>query len=327
MTTVVVADLHLGTDMTLLVDPGARSRLLRTLEGADRVVLLGDALDLRHAPLRVVLDRARSVLAEIAAKVRRVVLVPGNHDHRLAAPILEPLRRSGEPLELEQLADSDWLDGLRIAYPGIWLRPDVYATHGHYLDCHLTVPRPEVVFAAATQRLVGRIPRRATPTDYEAALSPVYALAYELAQGAPGPTRAPAHPSWLWRTVKLAGWRQFEAEGPRRRRDELVTSAGVAVLNRLGLGPFRADFSSQELSRAAVAAMGEVVSRLRIEAEHVIAGHTHLPGEWTLAGGTRLVNAGSWSRSPTPSARQGASDPFRPETCVVVRDEGPPELR
>ena len=35
---------------------------------------------------------------------------------------------------------------VRVAYPGLWLRPDVYATHGHYLDCHMTVPRVECLF-------------------------------------------------------------------------------------------------------------------------------------------------------------------------------------
>lgn len=326
MRTVVFGDLHLGSDMTLLIELDARSGLLRALQGADRVVLLGDALDLRNSPLQVVLDRARPLLREIAARVGSVVLVPGNHDHRLAAPVLERLRLAGEPLALEQLAECEWLDGVRIAYPGIWLRPDVYATHGHYLDCHMTVPRPEVVFAAATQRLVGRIPRQATPADYEAALAPLYAFAYELAQSVER-GRGTTRPSRAWRAVKLAGWRQFEARGPRRRRDELLTSAGVAVLNRLGLGPFRADFSSQELGRAAVAAMGEVVSRLRIEAEHVIAAHTHRPGEWMLPCGRRLVNAGSWARSPTPPGGQVPSDPFRAGTCVVVADHGPPELR
>ena len=28
---------------------------------------------------------------------------------------------------------------VQLAYPGVWLRDDVYATHGHYLDCHSEV--------------------------------------------------------------------------------------------------------------------------------------------------------------------------------------------
>ena len=38
---------------------------------------------------------------------------------------------------------------MSVAYPGLRLRPDVYATHGHYLDLPLTVPRIESVVASA----------------------------------------------------------------------------------------------------------------------------------------------------------------------------------
>ena len=41
---------------------------------------------------------------------------------------------------------------LTLAYPGLRLRPDVYATHGHYLDLHLTVPRLESIAASAMGR-------------------------------------------------------------------------------------------------------------------------------------------------------------------------------
>ena len=34
--------------------------------------------------------------------------------------------------------------GCSIAYPGVWLREDVYATHGHYMDCHMTPARARV---------------------------------------------------------------------------------------------------------------------------------------------------------------------------------------
>ena len=55
------------------------------------------------------------------------------------------------PLGLEQLIEpadaspalelmADWAAPARtrVAYPGLWVRPDVYAMHGHYLDAHLT---------------------------------------------------------------------------------------------------------------------------------------------------------------------------------------------
>ena len=57
-----------------------------------------------------------------------------------------------EPLGLEQRCDWERARGARqlaplgpagagrVAYPGLWLREDLYATHGHYLDRHTTVP-------------------------------------------------------------------------------------------------------------------------------------------------------------------------------------------
>ena len=75
---------------------------------------------------------------------------------------------------------------MTFAYPGAWLRDDVYATHGHYLDAHLTVPRVECLLAAAAERYASGVgpdgPR--TPDQYEAILSPIYALAHSIAQNA-----------------------------------------------------------------------------------------------------------------------------------------------
>src|SRR4029079_9036761 len=65
---------------------------------------------------------------------------------------------------------------LTVAYPRIWLRNDVYATHGHYLDRHTTVPTFERLGAGIMGRLVGAVPEDdAQPDDYEAALAPLYA--------------------------------------------------------------------------------------------------------------------------------------------------------
>ena len=91
-----------------------------------------------------------------------MVLVPGNHDHALAEPWLGRLRLEGRPLGPENEWRVEAGDGLAgrlsellpeadvtLAYPGLFLRPDVYATHGHYLDLHLTVPRLESIAATA----------------------------------------------------------------------------------------------------------------------------------------------------------------------------------
>ena len=153
MKTAIVSDLHLGTTSgsDVLRDPGIRAVLLEELRGADRLILLGDVIELRERPLGAALDLALPALAEIGAALGdvEVVLVPGNHDARLAEPLLDGLSMAGAPLALDATADPS--PGptaaiaaalaparLRIAYPGIWLRDDVYATHGNYMDVHLT---------------------------------------------------------------------------------------------------------------------------------------------------------------------------------------------
>ena len=52
---------------------------------------------------------------------------------------------------------------VRVAYPGVWVREDVYATHGHYLDCHLTVPTLERLSLGAMSRVLGRPARDVQP--------------------------------------------------------------------------------------------------------------------------------------------------------------------
>src|SRR4051794_41456110 len=95
--TLVVSDLHLGarTGVDVLRRPGARGALLERLDGVDRLVLLGDTLELRHGPLREALAAARPVLEAIGAAMARGegVLVAGNHDHPPPTPWLRGRRR------------------------------------------------------------------------------------------------------------------------------------------------------------------------------------------------------------------------------------------
>ena len=73
-----------------------------------------------------------------------------------------------------------------VAYPGLRLRPDVYATHGHYLDLPLTVPRIESVGASGMARVTGRGRDLRSAADYEAALGPIYGFFGGLAEASPG---------------------------------------------------------------------------------------------------------------------------------------------
>jgi hypothetical protein len=345
--TLLVSDLHLGarTGVDLLRRPAARAALLERLDGADRLVLLGDTLELRHGPVREALAAARPVLEAIGAEMRggEVVLVAGNHDHRLVAPWLEGRGDGGRPpaLGLEEHAGADATPAtaaiaemlapatLDVAYPGVWLAGGVYATHGHYVDRHSTVPSFERLSAGALGRVLGdRAEDISAPDDYEVVLAPIYALLDAVAARTPD-GRGPSHAH-----ASTRAWRALAGDGDRPLRRKLLAGAfplGVGALNRAGIGPFRADVSGPELRRAGLRAMREVLARLGVHAEHVIFGHTHRggplpaddPADWALPGGGRLWNTGSWvfERAWTSA---GPGGPYWPGGVVELDDDGPP---
>lgn len=349
-TTLVVSDLHLGArPRNDLARHGAlRAPLLRAVDEVERLVLLGDALELRHGPVAEPLAAAREVLAEAGARLGaggRVVLVPGNHDHELIAPWLERVRARGEGIGVTASPPADASDTaariaewvapatLELAYPGVWLRDGVYATHGHYLDVHITVPTFERLAIGAMEKLTGHIPRReASALDYERVLTPLYAWLYALAQSAPpgrpaGGTGASAR---MW--IKLA--RNGHRPALPMRALAAVYPLGIALLNRAGLGPVNPDLSGEALRRGGLLALGESLRRLGVEAEHVVFGHTHRagpfadddPAEWRTPGGARLTNAGSWVYEPHFLTRDPGVSPYWPGTAVRIGADGPPEL-
>ncbi len=342
MRTAIVSDLHLGSGVgeDLLRDAEIRRTLLDELEGADRLILLGDVLELRELPLATVLQSAKPFFEDIgeAMSGRPVILVPGNHDHRLAEPLLERQALTGEPLGLEQRAKlageaatriAAWLGGgieAQIAYPGVWLRDDVYATHGHYMDCHLRLPRLECIAAAATMRTLGPLPSSPGPADYERVLRPVYDLSFGLAQG--GAARKASRPSErAWQTLSN---RNGKANRARRLALRAAVPAGIWGINRLLRADFNASLSTESISHSGIAAASELAERLALDAEHVITGHTHRGGpsegeaEWLLPSGGRLHNTGSWifaSAFHHPGTPPG---PYWPGTITWLEDSGPP---
>ncbi|MGH2953862.1 MAG: metallophosphoesterase [Solirubrobacterales bacterium] len=359
MRTAVVSDLHLGIGSAadLLRRDEILEALIAALDGTDRVVLLGDVLELRDRPLTEALAAARPVLGRLGTQLggAEIVVVPGNHDHHLIEEWL--LRRAVEgetALELEHrgvpetgalatLAEQAAPAPLSFAYPGIWLRDDVYATHGHYLDRHQTIPTLERLGVGLVERLLGTPPGGPDPlappedaeaaevAEYERVQAPVYAFLFALAQATVGERSGGADPSVrVWqmlsgkptsRTARVRGWLLGSVAIP----------GAVGVANRLGLGPVGSDLSPRAITSAALAAMSEVIERLRIDADHVIFGHTHRRGPngdepgWE-AGETRLWNTGSWVHSPALLGPTAARSPYWPGTVGFVDEEGPPRL-
>jgi hypothetical protein len=378
MRTLLLSDLHLGSAARtdLLSRAHVRERLLEAVSGADRVVLLGDVLELRHGPPRDALAVALPFFADLGRALAgaELVVVAGNHDNALIAPWLA--RRSEEPqprvLALEnfvQAADaSPMLAHLAqaaaparvvAAYPGLWVREDVYATHGHYLDCHLTLPTLERLSVGLMCRLLARPPASfASVEDYEAVTAPLYAWRQTVAQSVRtssilngvatvdawnalrrsrrGPARASAsvngaapvrRPSFVHARRALVQ-RAFVAAFP----------LAVAALNRAGIGPLRAEISVSELRRSGLRAMAEVSHRLGLDGSYVVFGHTHRAGplagdsdpQWAdlaaATAGARLVNTGCWTYDSAFLTGRPGESPYWPGTCVVVEDSGPPAI-
>jgi predicted phosphodiesterase len=391
--TLVISDLHLGlrSGRDRLRDcSDTRARLFDELSRTHRLVLLGDVVELRQLPVREALKAALPVLREIGQALppdgaSEVIVVSGNHDHHLVHGWMHrrashehppPLGtesavewRADEPLGAVAAALASGGASVRAAYPGVWLAPRVWATHGHYLDVHTTIPMFERLGAGAMARLLGKPAAAAGCTeDYETVLAPIYAWLHATAQhGTPargrrsgpgsgtGPGPDPGSGSgpgpgsgsgsgprfgsgsgegasarvWaeLRQGVHRGGWRRL---GLRALLPLMIFAA-----NRAGLGPVRAEIDGAALRRAPLRALDEVVTRLGVDADHVIYGHSHragpLPGddpsEWRCSkNGVRFMNVGCWVHEPAFLGPRPAESPYRLGFAARLTDVGPPEL-
>ena len=76
------------------------TRSSRALDGVDRLVLLGDVLELRHGPVARRAARRRGRRSRRSARAMaggEVVLIAGNHDHALVSPVARRGARSTAP--------------------------------------------------------------------------------------------------------------------------------------------------------------------------------------------------------------------------------------
>jgi hypothetical protein len=326
MRSLVVSDLHLGGRLRrdVLRRREALDALLDALEGADRLVLLGDVVELLEGRPRQAMEVAEPVLRAIGERLGRgrdVIVVPGNHDAALVAPwLLErgipdvvdaSVPGDATPL-LERL--TGWLGPaqVRVRYPGVWLSERVWATHGHYLDRHLL---PEVAFGIA-RSLLGRLPRDgAMPIDYERA-------------GGPSLTRLEAFLT-RWLPRPLAGLTDDLAELLRAATMPRVPRR--LLTNRLA--PLTAALLGAQTRRASIPALARVVHRLGIDAEWVVFGHVHRcgpldgddPDDWTGPGGRpRIANTGSWVYEPLLVHSARPPHPYWPGAGIVLEDGADP---
>lgn len=322
MRTLVISDLHLGARLRpgVLHRAAPLDRLVRTLAEVDRLVLLGDVVELPEGPEHRALMQAEPVLRALGEALgpgAEAVVVPGNHDRGL---IRSWIKRSAGNLtvdtrvpidatpELHRLASALAPARVTVSYPGVWLDDGVWATHGHYLDRHL-LPESAVGIARG---LLGRLPRDgATPEDYERA-------------GGPSLTRIE---TFLLRVL------------PRRLAaivedvTELARAATMPLAPQRFLHPRMARLTAwalgTQMRRASMPALARVVHRLRIEADWVLFGHVHRLGplpndrplDWQGPRGTpRMLNTGSWVYEPLLVHNARPPHPYWPGGAVLIEE-------
>jgi UDP-2,3-diacylglucosamine pyrophosphatase LpxH len=316
--TLVVSDLHLGNrrhhDVLRVAE--VRERLLVAVAGADRLVLLGDTVELVHRQPSRTMFAAEPVLHALGQALgpdREVIVVPGNHD----APLLRAWALAQGALlqashavpptaspALERLVS--WLAParVRVSYPGVWLGDRIWATHGHYLDHHLL---PDSAFGLL--RPEGHDIRATSSMEYERLHR------HGTRPREPLPVRLMTRPvATLVQTV-LESLRVV----PR-------------VLLSTGMAPVTAKLLDVQMRRSATPAMARVARQLGIDADWVLFGHVHRRGPigdepWPNENGparARMVNTGAWLYEPLLVDRATGPHPYWPGGAVLLEDGRPP---
>jgi len=328
MRTLVISDLHLGslTQRDALRRPAALDALATALKDIDRLVLLGDTVELLEGRRRRAMADTEPVLRRLGRALgrgREVVVVPGKHDHALVRPWLRAQAAAGREVGVTArvpvrssalLAElASWLKPARVSvrYPAITLAPGVFATHGHYLDRHLLPQLP----AGLALGPLAPLPKRARPEHYERATGPsMAALQGVMATALPGAVGDPID--------RMAGVVRRTA----------LTAGPLAVMTPFAgvLAPLSAALMGMQFLRAGLPAMGLCARRLGVRAEHVIFGHLHRlgplppdpPGEWRPGGpGTpRLYNTGAWVYEALLVAGMRPPHPYWPGGAVLVEE-------
>jgi UDP-2,3-diacylglucosamine pyrophosphatase LpxH len=304
--TLIISDVHLGQvgGVSVLELPRPLELLLETIARHDRLVLLGDVIELAEAHDSHSFAIAEPVLRAIAGALppaAELVFVPGNHDHAL---IRAWSRARGHDLEREAVVPHDaspllaqvvdWLGGdrVQVRYPGIWLTDDIWATHGHYLN-HYLRPVSSVGVLHPRHRQSAADPR--LPADYEYIAD------------------SPAKPHMR------------DGLPPQRWHDRAMPEVLAPLMTRV---------LARQVRHHSLPAFAHAVYALGVQAPWVVFGHVHrrgpMPedpaGPWTgLTDGQRLLNTGSWRFEPVIGHRIRPPHPYWPGGAVVIEDDGIPK--
>jgi UDP-2,3-diacylglucosamine pyrophosphatase LpxH len=313
--TLVVSDLHLGARVqhSVLSRPEPLERLLAAVDDVDRLVLLGDVVELLERRPDRAMEAAAPTLRAIGARLgsaREVVVVPGNHDVALVsswirsrAAELSVDTRVPRDASAALAAVTDWLSPaqVRVHYPGAWLSDRIWATHGHYIG----------------RRVHGDGPR-ARPIDFE------------------GVSR-----NWTLHRIEAGIMRTLPTPAATVTEDlaELARAFTMPLPRRLlhrRMSPMTSALLALQVRRASIPTLADVAARLGVDADWILFGHVHRlgplagdrPADWQGPGaGPSIANTGSWVYEPLLVHHVTPPHPYWPGGSVLLEDNAPPVAR
>jgi hypothetical protein len=336
--TLVISDFHLASRrrVCVLTSAAPLNTLLAALDGCERLVLLGDTIDLVERSEADALAVAEPIFRAIGARIGsgvEVILVPGNHDRAL---IRTWLREHAAELTVDSSVPIDatpvlarvagWLAPAQVTirYPGVWLSDRIWATHGHYLDRHLFP-----IGAFGITRGLGSSGSSAawTPLDYERALRPERRL---LDKHLPGPLA-----ELFEDLAELARAWTMPRRERRRHSSRPLRARLLRGLLSPRFAPLTAALLGGQMQRFSIPALVNVVENLGIDADWVLFGHVHRvgplagddPAQWAGPGGRpRVANTGSWQYEPLLAHHAMPPHPYWPGGAIILEDGAEPRV-
>jgi UDP-2,3-diacylglucosamine pyrophosphatase LpxH len=311
--TIVLSDLHFGSPTAIAAHPHVLSALEKAFADVDQIILLGDLFSLHDLPWPQVVQRAQPFLDLLSRAGKPVVYLPGNHDYHFVV-MADDERRFGSDIERGDVAARILQDLVDVpvqgAYP-FYTREGITFMHGHHTAPHVLETGVGLIDDIHLRHYrQGNPTRTLRPEEYDALMSPVNEMMYELAQAPSGP----AADRYISR-MKL--WTLATMYATRSSSHTLAAGIGRKLQRRL-----QWKFPLKD-RHTVVALLGAVCRDFSIAPGKVISGHTHQAYEnvtlthypqWTF------YNTGCWVYNKMLLDLFGEEAITRPGTALVVQD-------
>ena len=324
--------------------------LVEAVSDADRLVLLGDIVELRERPLAEALEVSRPVLEALGRAMagRPVVLVPGQPRPRARRAVARAAAARGRGAaggggvaggagrrrgRAHRRVDARRGADARLSRPAAARRrlrhsrplprpaPDHPAARVDrgVRDGPAHEARPRARARPPTTRPSSPRCTPSTPASPRAprpARWPAAAASRAPSGSAPATAARPTPPRPSAPATRRA---RASAAATRFLLGRVTIPGAVAALNVLGLGPFRATLTGEELRRSGLDAMARVAEVLAPGTPHVVFGHTHRPGPLRARRPGRVDDAlGHAAVEQRELAARGRVPPHRPRQPLLA---------